>query len=106
MIATTTELSFAVSDSIVAKDSEVAKNLSRPRRLITPEVGRALERLGHAIEYLTDELVHEGNSKPGANHQLEAVQVMIALRRQVYLETPEVSPFGSRCRVFLKRLMA
>jgi len=32
----------------------------RPSRRITPEAGHALEILGHAIEYLTDELVHCG----------------------------------------------
>jgi len=36
------------------------------QRQITPQAGRALEILGHAIEYLTDEFVHRAVRSPPA----------------------------------------
>ncbi len=71
------------------------------RRRITPQAGRALEILGHAIEYLTDEFVHEGHAFTAKNSQLQAVQMLMALNRQVYFECPEIPTFGERCRSLL-----
>ena len=71
---------------------------SNRRRRISPQAGRALERLGHAIEYLTDEFMREGISFSSQSEQLEAVHMLMALNRQVYFECPEVLSFGERCR--------
>jgi len=71
------------------------------RRHITPQAGRALEILGHAIEYLTDEFVHRGGSFTARDEQLQAVQLLMALNRQVYYECPEALSFGERCRALL-----
>lgn len=72
------------------------------RRHITPEAGHALEILGHAIEYLTDEFVHEGGgSLTGNDNRIMAVQLLMALNRQVYFECPEVPSFGERFRSML-----
>ena len=71
------------------------------RRRISPQAGRALEILGHAIEYLTDEFVHEGVAFSAKNGQLEAVQMLMAFNREVYFECPEVPTFGDRCRALL-----
>jgi hypothetical protein len=71
---------------------------SNRRRHISPQAGRALERLGHAIEYLTDEFMREGISFSSRREQLEAVHMLMALNRQVYFECPEVPSFGERCR--------
>ena len=71
------------------------------RRHITPRAGRALEILGHAIEYLTDEFVHEGKPLSPDNEQLIAVQLLMALNRQIYFACPEVPTFGDRCRAIL-----
>jgi hypothetical protein len=57
--------------------------------------------LGHAIEYLTDEFVHQGASFTSANGQLEAVHLLMGLNRQVYFECPEVPTFSERCRALL-----
>jgi len=77
---------------------------SQPKRLrhITPQAGRALEILGHAIEYLTDEWVHEGGPLSAGNDRVLAVQVLMALNRQVYFECPEALTFGDRCRQLLR----
>jgi len=71
------------------------------RRLITPQAGHALEKLGHAIDYLTDELVHQRCFLFEKNGQLQAVQVLMALNRQVYYECPVVPTFIERCRALL-----
>jgi hypothetical protein len=98
MAATTTS-----SISIPASAQAVSTAGARPsrRRLITPEAGHALEILGHAIEYLTDEFVYEDHALSARNAQLQAVQMLMALNRQVYFECPEVPTFGARCRALL-----
>jgi len=72
------------------------------RRHITEQAGRALEILGHAIEYLTDEFVEQGCSLSADKGQLDAVQLLMALNRQVYFECPEVPSLGERLRAFLR----
>lgn len=76
------------------------------RRRIPPEAGRGLEILGHAIEYLADEYVHEvgqmpsiGNSDP----QVEAMQLLMAANREVYYGCPLTQPLWRRIlnRLFL-----
>ncbi len=71
------------------------------RHRITPQAGRALETLAHAIEYLTDELIDKEQTFSAKNEQLEAVQILMALNRQVYYDCPEVPTFGERCRALL-----
>ena len=76
----------------------------RPRRRhITPQAGRALEILGHAIEYLTDEFVHQGGVISADNGQLNAVQLLMALNRQVYYECPVVPTWTERLKALLGR---
>lgn len=71
------------------------------RRRITPQAGRALEVLGHAIEYLTDEYVHAGGSFSAHDAQVEAVQLLMAINREIYFECPEVPSLGRRCLAWL-----
>jgi hypothetical protein len=72
------------------------------RRCISPEAGRALEILGHAIEYLIDEYVNEGGSFSPSDPQVQAVHLLMALNRQVYFACPVVPGFGERVRSFLR----
>jgi hypothetical protein len=61
------------------------------RRRTTPEAGFALEVLGHAIEYLADEYVHEGgmlSSVERADPRVEALRVLMAANREVYFACP------------------
>ena len=61
----------------------------RSRRRPTPEQGAALERLGHAIEYLIDEDLLNGDA---VNSDVtEAVQLLSAASRQVYLSCAEAT---------------
>jgi hypothetical protein len=79
----------------------IARVRTSRRRSISPQAGRALEILAHAIEYLTDEFVNTGLTYSATNGQLEAVRLLMALNRQVYFECPEVPSFGERWRTLL-----
>lgn len=83
----------------------LAPSVARRRR-ISPRDGRALEILGHAIEYLADEFVHEGACLTSGNPQVQAIQLLVALNRQVYFDCPPVPDFGERCRAFFRQLAA
>jgi len=93
----TTDFSVRVSAQATAS----ARVHSNRRRRITPQAGHALEILGHAIEYLTDEYVHQGGDLSPRNGQLEAVQLLMARNREVYYECPEVVTLGDRLRAML-----
>ncbi|MDR3751426.1 MAG: hypothetical protein P4K94_08060 [Terracidiphilus sp.] len=98
MAASTTSC-FPVSAT--ARAVSPASDPRKRRRRITPQAGRALEILGHSIEYLTDEFVYRGGSFSASNSQLEAVQLLMALNRQIYFECPEVPTFAERCQALL-----
>ena len=75
------------------------------KRRISPEAGHALEILGHAIEYLTDEFVHEGGSLSAHNGQIAAIQLLMARNRALYFSCPEIPSFRDQCRAFLRALL-
>jgi hypothetical protein len=79
----------------------LAKPCRLRRRRISPEAGRALEILGHAIEYLSDEFVHSGGTLSALNAQVEAVQLLMAINRKIYLACPAVPGLGERWRTLL-----
>jgi hypothetical protein len=72
------------------------------RRRISPEAGHALQFLGHAIEYLTDEYVYEGGLFSAHDPRIEAIQLLMARNREIYLECPEVPTLGQRVRGLLR----
>lgn len=94
---TTTGFAFPATTSAVRS----ACIHTNRRRRITPEAGRALEILGHAIEYLTDEFVQDDRVFSAKSEQLQAVQMLMKLNRQVYFECPEVPTLSERCRALL-----
>jgi len=96
-VSLTTAFTIPVSVPVTSTP-RVRRN--RPRQ-ITPMAGHALEILGHAIEYLTDEFVHRGFDPSTHSAELEAVQLLMALNRQVYFECPELPTFADRCRALL-----
>jgi hypothetical protein len=71
-------------------------------RRISANAGRALEMLGHAIEYLTDEYVHRGGSFAARNGEVAAVQLLMEINRQIYFHCPEVPTIAERCRSLLR----
>jgi len=70
-------------------------------RRISPQAGRALELLGHAIEYLTDEYIRETEHLSAGDPQVAAIQLLMALNREVYFECPVIATFGERLRSLL-----
>jgi hypothetical protein len=99
-MAAFTTANFPISLSAEPVVSESARP-NRRRRRITPRAGHALEILGHAIEYLTDEFLYESTNFSVDSSQLEAVQLLMALNREIYYECPEVPSFGERWRSIL-----
>lgn len=100
---------MASSTTLLAQLSASATIVSRnprprraTRRRIDPQSGRALEMLGHAIEYLADEYVRAGGSLSAHNGQLEAVQLLMAANRAIYFACPQVVSLGVRVRRWLR----
>ena len=54
------------------------------RRRIPPDAGRGLEKLGHALEYLTDEFVRDGCRFADDYGRVQAIQLLASLNRQIY----------------------
>jgi len=98
-MAATTTTGFPIPASTSA--APVARVRSNRRRQITPQAGHALDVLAHAIEYLTDEFVSQGLAFSAKDEQLQAVQLLMSLNRQVYFECPEVPTLGERFRALL-----
>lgn len=65
------------------------------RRRISASAGRALEILGHSIEYLIDESAHNG-SLASQSSDAEAIQLLMSLNREIYFECPEIPSIGER----------
>ena len=103
-MAATTTTGFSIS--ACSQAVPVARVSPRRRRKITPEAGRALEILAHAIEYLTGEFVHKGVDFSAKNEQLQAVRLLMALNRQVYFECPEAPTFSERWQALFHRQSA
>jgi hypothetical protein len=80
--------------------------LHSSRRRISAQAGYGLEKLGHAIEYLTNEFVHGTPSFFPHPAQLEAVQLLMAANREIYFECPEVPTLGARVLSLLRRRAA
>jgi hypothetical protein len=95
---TTTGLAIPVTAATTVRATSL--NVNR-RRQITPEAGRALEILGHAIEYLTDQFVQDERAFTVKSEQLQAVQTLMDLNRQVYFDCPEIPTLADRCRALL-----
>ena len=94
MAASTTTTGFPLATTSNVGDARGV--ISGRRRRIDQKSGRALEVLGHAIEYLTDEFVHTGDAASSSHGALEAVQLLMAVNRQIYFECPEAPTLGER----------
>lgn len=73
------------------------------RRMIDREAGRALEMLGHAIEYLIDEYAQVGGSISADDPVLQALQILMERNREIYFACPVAPTFGERLRALLRR---
>ena len=67
------------------------------RRRASSEQGRALETLGHAVEYLVDSRIRFNDPLASAGER-EAIEILMRLNRAVFSECPEVVPLSRRIR--------
>ena len=96
-MATTIDVGIRANHGILGGEAGLERN-----RRISPEAGHALEILGHAIEYLTDEYVHEKRELKSADPQVEAIRLLMSLNREVYFECPFVPTLTERFCAFLR----
>jgi hypothetical protein len=76
------------------------------RRRLSPASGRALEILGHAIEYLADEYANDLLDKGplgSADPRVAAIQILKGRNRAIYYSGAEVQPAFSRVKRWLGR---
>ena len=66
----------------------------------------AAKLFGHAIEYLTDELVHEGGEPYLTNPKVQAIHTLMTINRQIYLACPIVPSLWDRVQLRVHRLLA
>ncbi len=97
----TTSITARLMSAASATDAPV-ENVRSSRRRTDRRAGLALEILGHAIEYLTDEYVHEGGSLSAQDDQVQAIQLLMSLSRQIYYECPLVPTLAERCLGILR----
>lgn len=77
-------------------NTHAARRLSVVQRRISPESGRALEILGHSIQYLEDEFTHCIQDPYERVGMLDAVEVLKQLNREIYLSCPVVPSWTER----------
>lgn len=75
------------------------------RRRIPESAGRALEKLGHAIEYLADEAVYEGWTTKTDHGRADAIRILKAANRQIYYSCPVVPTFRERMAKLVRRVL-
>lgn len=72
------------------------------RRTISQTHGRALEILGHAIEYLEDELSEEGFRAFDKIASVQAIEILKARNREIYFSCPITPLMTDRLMAILK----
>jgi hypothetical protein len=70
------------------------------RRRSSPQQGRALEALGHAIEYLVDARLNDLNDSPG---DAAAIHLLMVCSRAVFAECEVIRPLHQRIQQALNR---
>jgi hypothetical protein len=64
---------------------------------------RALETLGHAIEYLADEYVRDDAPPSQKEGMMQAIQILMATNRDIYFSSPKTPTLRERLRALLRR---
>jgi hypothetical protein len=70
------------------------------RRRASVQQGRALEILGHSVEYLVDSRMFMID-QPSTRADAEAVQILMRLSREVFSDCAEVVPPARRLRLWI-----
>jgi hypothetical protein len=69
------------------------------RRILTREQGRALETIGHAVDYLNDCYLYNGGDEEILNVSgpfIEALHLLIAARQEILWSLPVAEPWTLR----------
>lgn len=95
-------MAIATTGLPVRLDCAVTTPMARTnrRRDISVQAGRALEILGHAIEYLTDQYIHDAKQISAQDPQVQAIQILMALNREIYYACPVQPTLIERMRAF------
>lgn len=91
-----TAISFAASDALPA-------HRIHQRRSIDRQTAQALEKLAHAIEYLTSEFLH--NEIERWDGRLEAIELLRCLNREIYFTSPQRSTLRIRATTLLHHIV-
>ncbi|MGC1782502.1 MAG: hypothetical protein WA708_08300 [Acidobacteriaceae bacterium] len=88
-------------NAATGSDAAVAAPAARRpmRRILTREQGRALETIGHAVDYLNDCHLYDGGDEEilnAAGPFTEALQVLIAARQEILWSLPVAEPWTLR----------
>lgn len=86
--------------------SKASATAARPvRRRGSLQQGRALEALGHAVEYLVDSRMFLAGQTDAKADQ-EALRVLMRLSRDVFMECPEVVTLWTKVERLCRRSFA
>ena len=91
--------------SLSAQDATTRERASQRvlHRQPSMSQGQALEKLGRAIEYVYDSRVYQRASELSQT-DLEAVQILMRLSREVFMQCREVTPAHTGLKLWLSRL--
>jgi hypothetical protein len=83
--------------------------VSSRRRRVSREAGRAIEMLGHAIDYLADEFALDsmtGATTPrhGMHPRIAAIELLKDRNREIFLSCPQIPTIGERFGMLLRLL--
>ena len=84
-------------------DSRKFEMQVKRRRQITYQAGRALEILGHSVDYLIDMHEHEGSLLVWEAGYLEAIEILKARNREIYLGCPVMPSLEERILSLISR---
>jgi len=90
-----------------AASSMRSRHLSRVpvRRRPDPQQGRALEKVGHSIEYLVDSRLFI-TSGLGDRAEHESVQILMRASRAIFSECSEIIPLRRQLREWFEQRLA
>src|SRR5271156_3574114 len=83
-----------------APSTDGLNQVSAGRRRSSPQQGRALEILGHAVEYLVDSRMFMVD-RPTTRADAEATQILMLLSREVFFECAAVVPPARRLKLWI-----
>jgi hypothetical protein len=98
-------VSLSIPRSAQARSGAAVRS-QRPRK-VSSEAGRAIEMLGHAIEYLSDEFALNCmdrilGTEPGLHPRLRAIELLKKLNREIYLSCPEAPTLKEQFQSWLR----